>query len=58
MLMVPLPAADPVSILECPLVSSGARLSYSLFLWLLCLIVQVAHIPALSFVLPTVVGAG
>ena len=28
-LMVPLPAADPVSILECPLVSSGARLSYN-----------------------------
>jgi len=29
MLMVPLPAADPVSILECPLVSSGARSSYN-----------------------------
>ena len=28
-LMVPLPAADPVSILECPLVPSGARSSYN-----------------------------
>ena len=28
-LMVPLPAADPVSILECPLVLSGARSSYN-----------------------------
>ena len=28
-LKVPLPAADPVSILECPLVPSGARSSYN-----------------------------